>query len=74
MATKPSASEYLQLSVPERLKLVEDIWDSIAECPEAVELTPEQRVELDRRLANFRRDPTSGSPWEDVKARIKAKL
>ena len=74
MATKPTPSEYLSMSVPERLQLVEDIWDSIAECPEAVELTTQQRAELDRRLEAFRRDPTSGSPWEVVKARIKSKL
>lgn len=29
----------LNLSIPERIQLVEDIWDSIAEVPEEVALT-----------------------------------
>ena len=63
-------SDVLQLPVPERLKLVEDIWDSIAEIPEAVELNEAQRAELQQRLDDYRRNPDAGSPWPDVKARI----
>ncbi len=36
-------SDILQLSVAERIQLVEDIWDSIAIIPEAVLLTEEQK-------------------------------
>ncbi len=36
----------------ERLELLEVIWDSLAETPEAVPLTDEMRAELDRRLAS----------------------
>ena len=32
-----TANDLLSLPVTERLRLVEDIWDSIAEVPEAVE-------------------------------------
>ena len=42
-------SDVLELPVSERLELVGDIWDSIAQAPEAVELTEAQRVELERR-------------------------
>jgi len=38
------------LSIPERIRLVEEIWDTIAEENEAFELTDVQRRELDRRL------------------------
>ncbi len=41
--------EILNLGVKERLELIEEIWDSIAEHPEAVPLTVAQRKELDRR-------------------------
>jgi putative addiction module component (TIGR02574 family) len=44
--------------------------DSIVEVPEAVELTEEQRTELDRRLAEYENSPDAGSPWSEVKARI----
>ncbi len=36
----------LNLSIPERIQLVEDIWDTIAEVPEEVRLTDEQKTEL----------------------------
>ncbi|MFT3907413.1 MAG: addiction module protein [Steroidobacteraceae bacterium] len=63
-------SDVLELPVEERLELVGNIWDSIAQVPDAVELTDSQRAELDRRLEAYRRDPSAGSPWAEVKARI----
>jgi putative addiction module component (TIGR02574 family) len=63
-------TDVLALPIAERLKLVEAIWDSIAEIPEAIAVTPAQQAELDRRLDEYLRDPTSGSPWPEVKARI----
>ena len=45
--------EVLQLPVPERIRIVEAIWDSIANTPEALELTDEQKAELDRRLESL---------------------
>ena len=65
-----TANDLLDLPVAERLRLVEDLWDSIAEVPEAVELSEEQRKELDERLEQFHQNPEAGSPWEDVKDRI----
>ena len=67
-------SEVLKLPVEERLKLVESIWDSIAEFPEALELTEAQKLELDRRLDAYEADPNAGVPWSDLKADILAKL
>jgi putative addiction module component (TIGR02574 family) len=63
-------SDVLELPISERLKLVEAIWDSIADAPEALELNEAQRAELDRRLAEYERNPSAGSPWSEVKARV----
>jgi putative addiction module component (TIGR02574 family) len=57
-----------QLSVAERILLVEELWDSIPSSPEAFTLTDERRQDLDRRLAHYRDNPKAGSPCEDVKA------
>ncbi len=65
--------DILSLSVPERIQLVEDIWDSIAEVPEAVPLTEAQKAELDRRLDAYHAKPDEGSPWETVKERIRSR-
>ena len=65
-----SLAELLKLSVPERIRLVEAIWDSIAAAPDSLELSEAEREELDRRWEAFERDPSAGSPWSDVRARI----
>jgi putative addiction module component (TIGR02574 family) len=66
-------TDILSLSVPERIQLVEDIWDSIAEFPEQMLLTDEQKSELDRRLDAYHASPDEGSPWELVRERIRSK-
>jgi len=68
-----SAADLLNLSVEERINLVGDIWDSIAAVPEQVEISPEVRELLEKRLNDHRNNPKSGSPWEEVKARILAR-
>lgn len=62
-----------RLSVAERILLVEELWESVANEPEATILTDAQRAELDRRLEAHREDPHSGSTWEEVKARLQGK-
>ncbi len=61
----------LSLSIPERIQLVTDIWDTIAEVPEEIDLSEEQKAELDRRLEAYHRNPSEGSPWSQVKERIR---
>ena len=63
-----------RLSVEERLALVEDLWDSIAEESAATSLTDAQRAELERRLADHEANPNDVIPWEEVKASITARL
>lgn len=63
--------DILQLSVPERLDLVEKIWDSITATPEALPLTEAQRTELDRRLQAHSKNPEDVETWDEVKARIR---
>lgn len=64
----------LKLSVSERILMVEAIWESIAEDEESLNLTPETKQLLDKRLEAHRKDPVEGSTWEEVKARIKKQL
>lgn len=57
--------EIRKLSVEERIRLVEDIWDTIAASPEGLELTEAQRSELERRLDLHARDP-QGRPLQQI--------
>lgn len=63
-------SELLELPAKERLQLVEAIWDSLVEVPEAVPISEDVRLELDRRLEAYYNDPSSARPWREVKAEI----
>ena len=59
-----------RMTVSERLRLVEEIWDSIPDAPEDLELPQWQRDELERRLTAADADPSGGIPWEELKARL----
>jgi putative addiction module component (TIGR02574 family) len=60
-------SEIMQLSVAERIQLVEDIWDSIASAPTEVPLTKAQKEELEQRLAAYAQNPDVGMGWNEFK-------
>ena len=66
----PSLQSIQELSVAERIQLVEDIWDSIAAAPETLGVTESQRQELDARLEEHRQDPDSGITWNEIKSRL----
>jgi putative addiction module component (TIGR02574 family) len=71
MTQFPLPPEIRSLPVPERLDLVEQIWDSIVEDQEQFELSDAQKAELDRRLAAHKASPESGSTWEEVEERLR---
>jgi putative addiction module component (TIGR02574 family) len=71
MTVNLKSLEIEQLSIDERLELVEALWDSIAS---TAALTEVQREELDRRLADHRQDPDDVVPWHDVKAAISTRI
>ncbi len=74
LSSSSQLPDLTQLSVAERILVVEQIWDSIAAEQAPLPLTPVQQAELDRRLDAHRTSPTQGSSsWEEVKARIQGK-
>src|ERR1700720_4684141 len=67
-------SEALQLPVEDRLGQAEALWESLDQEPVQPELPAWQREVLDERLAADEAEPDAGSPWEEVKQSIFAKL
>ena len=63
-------AEILEMSVAERLRIVEDIWDSIAADSKDLEISNELRLELDRRLKAYESDPAAGVTWEELDNRL----
>lgn len=70
---KPTATDLLSLSIPERIQLVEDLWDTVAAEADAVDLTEEEKKIIDERLEAYHKNPELGSPWEDVSKRVSGK-
>ena len=66
-----SVADILELPVQERIQLVEVIWESIAAFPHAIEVSPELKIELEARLADFEKNPEAGYSWDQVKTHLK---
>ena len=66
MTARPILDEILRLPPDQRLRLVEDIWDSLAASPDDVPVPDWHRELLDDRLA----DPgeRASRTWEEVQA------
>ena len=62
-----------RMNFEERLKLVQELWDSIATEAENTSLTPAQQEELTRRLVDDDAHPEDGIPWETIKAEARAR-
>ena len=59
------------LSPPEKLQLVEDLWDDLAAFPEDVPIHGWQKEELDRRKNQLTSDLVTGVSWDEIKSRIR---
>lgn len=62
------------LPISERIKLVEDLWDSIAQDNAVLPITKEQKIELDSRLEAYAIDRNKGRESKLVFEDIKNKL
>lgn len=67
-------AKFQDLPVKERIKIVEDLWDSIAMDQKSLPLTAEQKAELDRRLDTYEVDKNQGRPAANAVADIRRKL
>ena len=75
-----SATEIIEqmrsLPAEQKREVVEQIWAEFGGELGWVDpdLTPEQAAELDRRLADFEKNPREGIPWEQVQADLKQRF
>ena len=60
------------LSTSERILLAEQLWDSVHDKSDEIDITPEQKELLTARLAAYKDDGDPGDTWENVKARIQS--
>ena len=64
-------SEILDLPSSERIKLAQDIWDSVTEIPNSNILTDGQKDELKKRFEALNQDPNQGVAWKDVLSELR---
>jgi putative addiction module component (TIGR02574 family) len=67
------ASEINRLTPVEKLRLVEQLWDTLAANPDQLPLPEWHKQALDEAQAAYDTNPGAGSPWPEVKARITRK-
>lgn len=63
------------LPVEDRLRLIEELWDSLDdEDVAALPISEWQKAVIDERLAAHACDPAAACPWDDVKIELLAQL
>jgi putative addiction module component (TIGR02574 family) len=64
-------AQLLDLSLSEKLLLVEDLWDHIAATPDVLPIPEWQKEELAKRKANYEKNPDTGLTWAEAKRTIR---
>ncbi len=67
-------SNLKELPVNERIRLVEDIWDSIASDQSLLSLTTDQKAELDKRLNVYEVTKKQGHLEDEIILGIRKRL
>jgi len=65
--------EISQLSTPEKILLVEDLWDSIASDDSHIPVPESHKAELDRRLEQHINSPGELLSLEELQVRIETR-
>ena len=66
--------EIKRLSLQERMTLYCELQDLVIEENDLITPDPELIAELDRRMEEYRKDPSTAKPWSEVRARLQARL
>ena len=66
-----SIDEIKMLDISERIILVEEIWDSIAEEQESLTLSDYEKKVLDERLRSLKENPHNLMSWDEIKSKVR---
>jgi len=68
--SKVPIKQLLELSVADRMQLIDDLWESVAADSEVIPLNEAQKQEARRRLEEHRANPGSAIPWEQLRREL----
>jgi putative addiction module component (TIGR02574 family) len=71
MTRETVLKEALTLSSEDRMKLLEDLWQSFGDDADAVALTPAQAEDLQKRLDEEDAGQAEFLPWEVVREQLR---
>jgi putative addiction module component (TIGR02574 family) len=71
MGKEIKSEDILGLPAEDRLRLVEEIWDSLVADPASLPSPDWHRSELDRRVARHQVYPDQVEPWDEVRKRLR---
>ena len=74
MSIEPILSKFRKLSADEKIRLVQEFWDEIAEEVARLPLIQSQRRLLDQRLADEDQNPRDVESWTKAKDDILREL
>jgi len=65
--------EFSELTVEEKIRTVQDLWDQIAQSPETIPLSDAQLVELERRVEEHEARPVDYTTWPELRRRLEGR-
>jgi putative addiction module component (TIGR02574 family) len=70
MSTAPLLDQFRKLESTEKIRLVQQLWDEIADEAASLPLTEAQRRLLDERIDRHEANPDDVEPWEHARDEI----
>ena len=59
-----------ELPLDDRLQLLQELWEELADDPTALDLTPTEQAELESRFERHRANPAAARTWEQFKIEL----
>jgi len=69
----PTRTEIEQLSPEDRLRLIEDVWETLEVVSGSLALSDEHREVIDQRHAELERNPDSALSWGETLQRVRSR-
>jgi len=71
---KESIPQIKALSDADKIILLDELWQDVAAHAEQIPVHDWQKSELDRRYEEYLKNPAEGSPWPEVRDRLRRAL
>ena len=74
MSAQAISESFRKPSLPEKIRLLQELWDEIADESASMPPSESQRLLLDERLRQHEENPEDVEPWDKVRNDILSEL